>query len=1137
MVGRLRVSIIAILGMCASTLAEGLVKCAIIPGKDLTPEVPALVSLLEAELSQDGRIQLLERSELDRVLREQRLTAAGLAERENIMKAGRLLRADAFIFITPEEATPRDSAGTGERGPVDRSLPEQPAPRIGPPAPARGDVQSPAGQLIRIRVVETAHGLRLWEGYERLIQGDAEAVSTRIAGTLLDVLQKIAVPSGEVVPIGIVDIHRVQLPEKYEPLARVLPGLLSTRLGKEARIIMLERESLGTLLREKQLTEGNESAFWNSAVLIDGYIQPREKDIIQINLRLRKGSGEVLAVVGTVMDSNAVSVAVDRAAMEISKAVLRASSIAAWDSAKEAAEFHRQGQLLAAHHRHKAANTMFEEAHALLPQNVHYTGALFKNEWGSPSHARQIDMNLTEDFSYSPAELAELASVLVRQIRDAYNNGQLQPRELRSEYIWTLGPEYTDTYFASSAAVATEQVRLMNRVNRRIWVETLDKALTAEGRQNGDPDAFAHIQGYLGWIWSDQAQERMSYLKKTINGMIMPPELGGKFKSADRRLILCGQVLFGPGSEVVSGHTTGDLFKDMGDGFPALWNDYLSELVNVNDPLVNLWALMTQVNRAALSQDTASAYNFSCRTVTVLQEMLQRYGETISDPVKRRLYWDVGCCLKDVSRADPNGAMDLWEKVLIPFIKAGDVRSLALWFPYRSPVLPTPGSEAGKRHFRMLQKAANVLRNSDNDPDASAAVAFLDGHLKQLEPRVNWQPLSPTAAESFAPAQGKDPPYMCFTVAQDLLVIAYFRDESYLDLGCTINVAAVDLKDFRLLSRRTIHLHSSGKGALASILSIAVTGDTAFMGLSPRGIVRVREIATGESERDEEGEMLAEKDGLPSLRITGLTQDGTRLWVAYGGEEQESGLGSYDPTTGQWETRFCSTVRGDTSLSAGMPYVIRHLTIFAPDRLFFDVDQEFTIEQMGQVEYFSGLWSINTTTGELTYHQLDAAHGIIPEGQKLLLTGRECMAEFDPSSKRADMLLGRVTWARHLPGGEITAVELREAPFAPASTLQKVAGPPRSFTPLRMTHGIIHEDTLWVFSAADRLATIPRAAKEDQIATFGNDLLGGKPATGLWSTPYGLLAFGGNNVGLVDTGSHRAVKMLTTFERSAPGRR
>jgi hypothetical protein len=243
---RIRIAASAITLISLSTgisWGQGAPTVAVLAETEADSGLSALASTLEVRLSQDESIRLLERTEVQRILQEQRVAIAGLSDPLTVTKTGRLLRAKAIVFLTAEQGS-----------------------------------EQAKNQLVRVRVAETAHGLRLWEGYEAMEDASrVEAAAERIAQKTRAAIGKISQASGPAVPVGIVDIRRVQLPEKYEPLARVLPGLLSARLGKEPRIIMLERESLGTLLREKQFTEGEDSAFWNSAILIDGVLRTRKE--------------------------------------------------------------------------------------------------------------------------------------------------------------------------------------------------------------------------------------------------------------------------------------------------------------------------------------------------------------------------------------------------------------------------------------------------------------------------------------------------------------------------------------------------------------------------------------------------------------------------------------------------------------------------------------------------------------------------------------------------------------------------------------------------------------------------------------------------------------------------------------------
>ena len=73
-------------------------------GLDKSP----LVSLLEVQLSNNKNIKLVERAQIDKILQEQQLSAAGLWDRNNAIKVGQLLRADAFIILSLENQTEKD---------------------------------------------------------------------------------------------------------------------------------------------------------------------------------------------------------------------------------------------------------------------------------------------------------------------------------------------------------------------------------------------------------------------------------------------------------------------------------------------------------------------------------------------------------------------------------------------------------------------------------------------------------------------------------------------------------------------------------------------------------------------------------------------------------------------------------------------------------------------------------------------------------------------------------------------------------------------------------------------------------------------------------------------------------------------
>ena len=165
-------------------------------------------------------------------------------------------------------------------------------------------------------MAETAHGLRLLDRFEELESSKFEEVTERIIENIVTIMDKLNTAAGPAVLVGIVDIHRVQLSARHHLLERALPVLLSVRLSREPEIIMLEREDLKLLLDEKWLTNGKDSEFWRSAVLIDGYLQPKNGGV-ELMLHLRQAENRDIATFNVAVTPNEPSSAIDRAAAEI----------------------------------------------------------------------------------------------------------------------------------------------------------------------------------------------------------------------------------------------------------------------------------------------------------------------------------------------------------------------------------------------------------------------------------------------------------------------------------------------------------------------------------------------------------------------------------------------------------------------------------------------------------------------------------------------------------------------------------------------------------------------------------------------------------------------------------------------------
>jgi len=1098
---RIRIAASAITLISLSTgisWGQGAPTVAVLAESEADSRLSGLVSTLEARLSQGGAIRLLERAQIEKVLAEQQLSAAGLTQRDSIIKAGQLLRAEAIVLLTGEQESEQTKS-----------------------------------QLVRVRVAETAHGLRLWEGYEALESPQVEAAAERIAARVRAAISKISQASGPAVPVGIVDIRRVQLPEKYEPLARVLPGLLSARLGKEPRIIMLERESLGTLLREKQFTEGPESAFWNSAVLIDGYLQPGAGKGIEMTLRLRRATGEELSSLRVPVDPNRLSGAVDEAATHALKGVSEGSLSGRWDPAQEADEFYRQGTLLLMHGRRRAARTCLEAAHALQPDNVAYTGALFSASLPLPKTLNQPAE--PADASASTAlELAELASLLTRQIRDGYDSGVLSARDRQFDY----GPvsQYSYFYFRQAVSVATEEVRLINRSSRRIWFETAEKALIDRATQGGDPVMSADGRIELAWASSDDPDEVMAALRERLNKAILPPAMGGAFTSNDSRCMCCEQELF-----IYSRMQLDQLDKTnlcgAAERFRTLWNAYVKELAESRDPIVKFFACATQIFELAnvrKEEDRELAAAYCRRAVDVLLNELHSPDEPLSDSVKERIRRIMTACLSSPSLGTEE-AVSLWEKIFSPLIEAGDARALAVWNPSRQTSI-YGGPEAAQRYCSLLTRIDQVYAKNDHDPQINRARTTLRDALREMELVGGHPGPSPGAQgprvtmllrrtdwpqEKYTP--GSTPFFSTETtygvptaIHGDMLWAGFFFPFSSAPTGFSTALVGLDLSRREVKAIWWVALRDP-----YPLGGLVVRPDRSYLAVPQLGIITLPGSDASGREFVKQPHILTDANGLPSVCVTSIADAGDRLWVGYGGwrpdgAERESGLGLYDPASATWERIFCSAEQGEPPFSAGSLYCLNNLTP-AGDRLFFFVTETFWPPEKTCAD---GLWKMNVATRALTYFGyggiLSRGH-VITDGTKRLFADRSSLTEFDLETEKSRLICGGMWWVKEHSELPIKRMESERAGGVEESLNRKFTYGLSALGHVDLSGAAIHKNRVWARLGQSQLVVIPMAGAEGDVITLDNNLLEGGEVVRFVSTPHGLVGIGNGTAGLIET--------------------
>lgn len=268
-----------------------------------TAEARAAADVLTAELSKNGRVQLLERAEIEKVYREQALSAGN----KDYLKLGRILGADGLLLMeTRKEGT---------------------------------------NQFLSVRLVAVRPGVIL---EDRRIEWQATVAAgwaENFQHHLDLLLPKLKVLPQDAIPISVVNLRSAVGSTEGAEVERQLKLLTIQRLSREPQFFVLERERMQLLAEEKDL-KLDDSAFWKGSYLLEGVVDQNgySKNTITINARLvpPKGGAPVLLEVSG-MRTNLAGV-VNQLAAKMNAALQVSSTVKEWNAADEAGQYFEEAR-------------------------------------------------------------------------------------------------------------------------------------------------------------------------------------------------------------------------------------------------------------------------------------------------------------------------------------------------------------------------------------------------------------------------------------------------------------------------------------------------------------------------------------------------------------------------------------------------------------------------------------------------------------------------------------------------------------------------------------------------------------------------------------------------------------------------
>jgi hypothetical protein len=263
----------------------------------------AAADLLTAEFSKNDRVHLLERTEIEKVIREQQLSLNNL----DCLKLGRLLGADGLLAL--------QSAAEG------------------------------TNVFLNVQLVAVKPGVILTDERFGLPALDVSAWSANIAGHLEPLLPKLDVLPQDTIPLSVVNFHAGVRAAEAAELERQIFFLTVERLVREKRLFVLERKRMQALSEERELSSTEAEPFWNGKYLLDGTIDRDgfNPDVVTISARLIPPGGNPVLLEASGSRTNCVEV-VNQLVEKVLAALKLDASPAAWNTADEADKFFKEAQ-------------------------------------------------------------------------------------------------------------------------------------------------------------------------------------------------------------------------------------------------------------------------------------------------------------------------------------------------------------------------------------------------------------------------------------------------------------------------------------------------------------------------------------------------------------------------------------------------------------------------------------------------------------------------------------------------------------------------------------------------------------------------------------------------------------------------
>ena len=521
-----------------------------------SPAIQPAADLLTAELSAKPELVLLERAQIEKIMREQQLTATSAQDN---LKLGQVLGADGLILLNTNKEN-------------DRSL-----------LSARLVAVKPG---VILRTMPSPWPLENTAEWPKLAARQFEPL-----------FPKLAVLVKDAVPISILNLRSAVKTVEAERLEKELTLLLIDRLSREKEVFVLERHRMALLSAEKELKGMADTEFWNGSYLLEGVVDKDgyNPDTVTLTVRLVAPDrrSQTLSAAGPRQDLPAVA---DSLTRQVLVKLNKSTTAPAWNSSTEAAQYLNEARWAMRWKLYEQAQWAADAAWALGSHTLE-TARLRVTSYSQPAiiysnyfvpdadlATAQVDGVYPQRLDGLAASLENFASIApllgTNADASAFADEGLKALDISAAHLWR--------YWFTPKAIPAVQ----NKLARLREAARHAELVLLDGEQQPTPRTYESRLGKrvwqlktgLGWLWAESPREIILEYRRLL--------AAGLGEEQQRQFVNRGS-----GSPRLVAWTP----QDWAD-IPRLWAEFLREQAQSTNATTVLLAQLLRYNLTPFSE-------------------------------------------------------------------------------------------------------------------------------------------------------------------------------------------------------------------------------------------------------------------------------------------------------------------------------------------------------------------------------------------------------------------------------------------------------------------------------------------------------------------------------------------------------